>query len=294
MTWWCVTITEPWTWSPRAYPGIWISVLLLAIPYAVAMLRRSGPNPRARHHATLYGLGVAVYWLATDWPIGTLGAGYLASVHMFQFVLYGMIAVPLMMLGTPEWMARRVLERLRLYRVAKVLAKPLVAGVLFNTILLLTHAPMTVDAFRSNQFGSFALDAAWVVGGLILWTPMISPLEELRAKGYFPKMVYIFLAGQVIPMIPGGFLTFSDFPLYSTYELAPRTFALTARHDQQLAGVIMKLGGMPIVWSTMAVLMFRWGQSEGHIETKESQARRKAARAKAAAAADEKPVAHNS
>lgn len=294
MTWWCVTITEPWTWTPRAYPGIWISVLLLALPYAIAMWRRSGPNPNAGRHATFYGLGVAVYWLATDWPIGTLGAGYLASVHMLQFVLYGMIAVPLMMLGTPEWMARRVLERLRLYRVAKKLSKPLLAGICFNTILLLTHAPMTVDALRSDQLGSFALDAAWVIGGLILWTPMISPLPEFRAGSFFAKMVYIFLAGQVVPMIPGGFLTFSDFPLYSTYELAPRAFGLTSRHDQQLAGVIMKLGGMPIVWGTMAVLMFRWGQAEGHIDTKESQAQRKQARLKAAAADDDSPVMHNS
>lgn len=264
MSWWCVTLTEPWSWSPRVYPGIWASVLVLLVPYLVAMRRRTGPNPGAGRKVAFFLAGVAIYWIATDWPLGTLGAGYLASAHMVQFLLYTLGAAPLILLGTPEWMARRLLGRLRAYRVVSALAKPLVAGVVFNAILLLTHAPMTVDTFRSSQWGSFALDVAWLLGGLLLWTPIISPLPELQARSYFAKMIYLFLAAQVVPMIPGGFLTFSDFPLYSTYELAPRTFGITNRADQALAGAFMKIGGLPVIWGTMLALMIRWGREEGH------------------------------
>ena len=264
MSWWCVTLTEPWSWSPRAYPGIWASVLLLLVPYMVAMWRRSGPNPGAGRKTGFFVGGVVLYWIATDWPLGTLGAGYLASAHMVQFLLYTLGAAPLILLGTPEWMARRVLGKLRAYRVVSALTKPLVAGLVFNGILLLTHAPMTVDSFRSSQWGSFALDAAWLFGGLILWMPVISPLPELQARSYFTKMIYLFLAAQVVPMIPGGFLTFSDFPLYSTYELAPRTWAVTPRADQALAGALMKVGGLPVIWGTMLALMIKWGRTEGH------------------------------
>lgn len=273
MSWWCVTLTEPWSWSPRAYPGIWASVLLLLVPYLVAMRRRTGPNPQAGRRVAFFVAGVAVYWGATDWPLGTLGAGYLASAHMVQFLLYTLAAAPLILLGTPEWMARRLLERIRGYRVARALTKPLIAGVTFNAMLLLTHAPMTVDTFRSSQFGSFALDVAWLLGGLLLWMPVISPLPELQARSYFMKMVYLFLAGQVVPMIPGGFLTFSDFPLYSTYELAPRTFGIAARNDQALAGALMKIGGLPVIWGTMFVLMLRWGRAEGHVDDRERRRR---------------------
>ena len=272
MTWWCVTLKEPWTWSPQAYVGIWISVLVLLVPYLVAMARRSGPNPERAKKVAFYVGGVAVYWAATDWPLGTLGAGYLASAHMLQFIMYSLAAAPLLMLGTPEWMARRVLERLRAYRAARWFSRPLVAGIGFNLILLCTHAPATVDSFRSSQFGSFALDALWLVGGILLWSPIISPLPELRARNYFVKMVYLFLAAQVVPMIPGGFLTFADFPLYSTYELAPRVWGITASSDQASAGALMKIGGMPIVWGTMLGLMIKWARSEGHIDDKARRA----------------------
>ena len=50
--------------------------------------------------------------------------------------------------------------KLRIYRLVRVLARPLVAGLLYNAILIATHAPLTVDAFRSNQLGSFVLDKA--------------------------------------------------------------------------------------------------------------------------------------
>lgn len=276
MSWWCVTLTEPWSWSPKAYPGIWLSVLVLLVPYLVAMRRRTGPNPDAGRKVAFFVGGVAIYWLATDWPIGTLGAGYLASVHMVQFLLYTLGAAPLILLGIPEWMGRRILERLRIYRAVKLLTIPLVAGVVYNAMLLSTHAPATVDSFRSNQWGSFALDAAWLFGGLLLWMPIISPLRELQARSYFVKMIYLFLSAQVVPLIPGGILTFADFPMYSTYELAPRTWGLTARADQSLAGAFMKVGGLPVIWGTMFGLMFRWAQSEGHVDERERRRRRAA------------------
>ena len=276
MTWWCVTITETWTWSFRAYPGIWLSVLALVIPYLVAMHRRTGPNPQRARRTAFFLAGVAVYWIATDWPLGTLGAGYLASAHMFQFLLYSFAAAPLIVLGIPEWMARRVLERLRLYRAASVITRPLAAGITFNAVLLITHAPITVDTVRSNQFGSFGLDAMWLVAGLLFWMPVISPLQELRARSYGGRMVYLFLAGQVVPMIPGGFLTFSDFPLYSTYELAPRVW-LQAGHDQALAGALMKVGSVPVIWGTMFVMMVRWARSEGFMDDRERRKLREAA-----------------
>ena len=62
--------------------------------------------------------------------------------------------------------------------------------------------------------------------------------------------------------VPAGFLTFASFPLYSTYELAHRVGGLAAATDQQLAGLIMKLGGIPIVWGTIIVMMMRWTEQE--------------------------------
>lgn len=263
MRFWCSTLEVPWTWQFRAYPGVWTMVALLAIPYLVAMRRREGSNPGAATKTRLFLAGVLVFWIATDWPLGLLGASYLASAHMAQYLLYTLVAAPLLMLGTPEWMARLLLGKLRLYRVATRLARPVTAAVIFNLTLLFTHSPWAVDTLRANQFGSFAMDIVWLVSGLILWLPIVSPLPEMTQQQYPIKMAYLFLAAGVVPAIPGGFLTFATFPLYSTYELAPRVHGLAADIDQQIAGLVMKLGGIPIIWTTMATMMVRWVREPG-------------------------------
>ena len=186
-----------------------------------------------------------ILWGATDWPVGALGAGYLASVHMSQYLLYTLAAAPLLMLGTPAWMVRPIVVRLQIHGALRVLARPLVAGVGFNVILVATHAPWTVDTFRSNQLGSMVLDVVWLLSGFLLWTPLINPLPELRHPSPAVRCIYLFLAAGAIAMLPGGILTFATFPLYRTYELAPRVWGLSADDDQQMAGILMKIGNIP-------------------------------------------------
>jgi len=137
-----------------------------------------------------------------------------------------------------------------------------VSGLLYNTILLLTHAPATVDTLRSNQFGSFAMDITWMLAGVVLWLPVIAPLPEARARSAWGKIGYLFVTTSVVAVIPASFLTFTSIPLYRTYELAPRIGSITAIEDQQLAGIVMKIGTTPIVWSTLAVMWFRWSAKE--------------------------------
>lgn len=264
---WCSSITSNWTWDVRLYPGVWLFVGLLAGSYLLAQGRRSrsgAPNPQRRRHTAQFLAGVAGFWVASDWPIGLLGASYLSSAHMLQYLLYSLVAAPLLLLGTPEWMARRILGRLRLYRAGLVAARPLVAGVFYNLVLLVTMAPATTDTLRAYQVGSFAMDIVWLLAGFVLWLPIVSPLPEHRRLGYGAKMAYLFVAATVVPVLPASFLTFSEFPLYSTYELAPRVFTgLSAGADQAAAGLVMKIGSIPIIWGTLLVMMVRWGEAEG-------------------------------
>ncbi|MDP7067391.1 MAG: cytochrome c oxidase assembly protein, partial [Acidimicrobiales bacterium] len=130
----------------------------------------------------------------------------------------------------------------------------------FNAVLIVTHSPWAVDNFRVNQFGSFAMDFVWLIGALVVWAPIVSPIPEHRMTSYPGRMAYLFLALGVVPAVPAGFLTFAGFPLYATYELAPRVHGLGATTDQQLAGLVMKLGGIPVVWGTIVALMYRWSE----------------------------------
>ncbi|HWL44242.1 MAG TPA: cytochrome c oxidase assembly protein [Ilumatobacter sp.] len=206
-------------------------------------------------------LGVAGFWVASDWPVGTLGAGYLASVHMIQYMLYTLVAAPLLVLATPSWRLDEIVARCRLRPLLRYLARPVPAAVLANVILIGTHAPLTVDLLRASQIGSFLLDVVWLVGGWLLWLPVISPSPEYRIGSPLGKMIYLFFGAQFLAMIPGGFLTFANAPLYSTYELAPRV-GLSPLDDQQLAGAIMKVGSLPVIWAVIVVLWVRWATAE--------------------------------
>lgn len=263
ISWWCTTITEPWSWSFRAYPGIWLTVGLLAAGYSWAVRRNRETEGHRGRQTAFFMAGVLVFWIASDWPLGTLGAGYLASAHMLQYVLYVLVAAPLLWLGTPEWMARRVLAASGIYRAGRSLRRfPLITGVTFNATLILTHTPLAVDTLRSSQFGSFAMDLVWVLSGLALWAPIVGSIPEFRDRSYPARMLYLFFATGIVTIIPASFLTFAELPLYETYELAPRVFGLSSIDDQQIAGLVMKLSALPIVWPVLAGMMYRWATLE--------------------------------
>lgn len=264
ITWWCTALARPWTWEWIPYPGIWVASILPVFFYVRSLRRHPGPHDRKK--TVFFVAGMFVFWLASDWPLGALGAGYLASAHMTQFLLYTLVSAPLLLLGTPDWMARRFLSLVRLQGAALWFGRSLVAtGLTYNAILLSTHAPGTVEVLRNSQLGSFAMDVLWMVAGFLLWLPVISPLTEGRARSQFAKMGYLFVTTSVVAVIPASFLTFTSIPIYAIYELAPRIGSLTALEDQQLAGIIMKIATVPIIWSTIAVLWKRWSAEEAQL-----------------------------
>jgi len=262
MTWWCSARGTAWDWTWQAYPGVWLFIGLLAAGY-VALLRRAGATGgevEGRRRATFFG-GLAVLWLALDWPIGALGAGYLASVHMAQFLMIALLAPPLILLGLPRAAYARLGESPRALAALRVLTHPLLALALFGVVVYWTHLPGVVDVLMVTQVGSFALDVVWLLGGLVFWWPVVAPVPERPGFPVGLKMGYLFLA-TVINTLPYAFLTFGELPFYGLYELAPPVSGITTRQDQQIAGLLMKMGGGVILWTAITILFFRWFHQE--------------------------------
>ena len=260
MQWWCAAQGIPWSWSWQPYPGVWLFVLLLFLLYR----RLTRGTPPARAEWARFAAGALALWVALDWPIGALGSGYLASVHMVQFLLIALIAPPLLIAGLP----RRALEaapRGRPARAAAFLTRPLIALLLFHSIVVATHWPGVVDGLMGSQAGSLALDLAWLGGGLIFWWPVTSPVPERPRFPHGVRIAYL-IASTVLMTLPYVFLTFAELPFYATYELAPPVGTLTAGEDQRLAGLIMRVGGGTILWTAAGVIFWQWARSERHAE----------------------------
>jgi putative membrane protein len=90
--------------------------------------------------------GLLALLVASGWPIHDLGEGYLFSVHMVQHLVYSILAAPLLLLGTPTWMARALLSPPTLLRSVRWLSRFLPATILFNVVVIITHIPVVVDA----------------------------------------------------------------------------------------------------------------------------------------------------
>jgi cytochrome c oxidase assembly factor CtaG len=261
MQWWCSAQGTPWEWVWTPYPGVWAFIALLGYGYH-RLLRSSGVsigNGLTRAHVATFGAGLLALWLALDWPIGALGAGYLASVHMVQFLVLGMIAPPLLLYGIPDETYRRIPARL--LSAIRPVTKPWVAFVAFNLLVIATHMPAVVDSLMSSQLGSFVIDVAWLAGGLLFWWPVAAAVTERTQLSELAKIGYLGL--QLIAMKPVFvYLTFSTYPKYATYELAPRVHGIAARADQQTAGLLMEVAGMIIILIAVGAVFLKWSSKE--------------------------------
>ncbi|HSM04460.1 MAG TPA: cytochrome c oxidase assembly protein [Longimicrobiales bacterium] len=255
MQWWCAAQGVPWSWRWQAYPGVWLFALALVGLFRLAR-RRWPETDRPRFRAWMYGLGVAALWVALDWPVGALGAGYLASVHMVQYLLIALVAPPLLLIGLPRGFFR-ALTAGPLGPVVRVVSHPIAAIGIFVTIMAWTHWPPVVDTLMVTQSGSFLLDFVWLVSGLAFWWPVVAP-EPVRRWLHEPGKVGYLIVATLVNTGVFAYLTFSPLPLYATYELAPPVSGLSSRDDQLLAGLLMKMGGAVVLWTAISILFYRW------------------------------------
>ncbi|HEY3241104.1 MAG TPA: cytochrome c oxidase assembly protein [Acidimicrobiia bacterium] len=243
----------------------------------VFALRRLGPRhvaPGARSATRVqmaaFGGGLLTVWLGADWPLHDLGEGYLYSVHMTQHLLFTLVAPPLLLLGTPAWLARELLRPAWLFAVVSRLARPVPALILFNALIVVTHWPAFVDLTLRSEPTHFAAHAAIFGSALLMWCPVVAPLPEWRPLSPPAQMLYLFLQ-SIVPTVPASFLVFAEHPIYHFYETVPRLWGLSAGEDQRIGGLLMKLGGGLLLWSIITVIFFRWHADE---ESADRSARR--------------------
>jgi putative membrane protein len=253
-------------WTP--HPDVWLLCAVLAVGYWMAV-ERVGPRFVApgtpvvtRTQVISWSLGVFAIWLSSDWPVHDIAERSMYSVHMVQHLLITLIAVPLLMLGSPAWLARWVLHPGSYrFRVVRWWSRFLPAVIVFNVMLVLTHVPALVTAGLENGLLHFSIHAALFLTAFIVWMPVLSPLPEIPRLTWILRMVYLFLQ-SIVPTIPASFMTLGSKPLYKHYIGLPHLWGMNALQDQQIAGLIMKLGAGLFIWSLIAVIFFRWAADE--------------------------------
>jgi putative membrane protein len=252
-----------WHLHPDA---ILMAVLLLGL-YAAGVRwagDRSSSAQLTTRQAVCYVAGVLALYLGAGSPIHDISENYLLSVHMFQHLLFSLVAPPLLLLGTPDWMLRPLVRNPIVRRAGYEATRPFAALVIFNAIILVSHLPAVVDLTLRYHTVHFFAHLILVAGALIMWMPVLSPVAAWPRVGPFAQIVYLFVQ-QLVPAVIASFLVFANHAMYDFYAWAPayRLWGLSVLDDQRWAAVVMKLLGGTLLWTVMAVIFFRWfGQED--------------------------------
>ncbi|MEZ5177003.1 MAG: cytochrome c oxidase assembly protein [Acidimicrobiales bacterium] len=111
-----------------------------------------------------------------------------------------------------------------------------------------------------------------MTAGFVLWMPVQCPHPGVKRLTGVTAIVYL-IGQSIVPVFPGFFMTWADFPIYSTYELAPRVWSgFDAVNDQQSAAAILQVGGMVLLWVQIAYRFLKWA----YVQMEESTPTRKA------------------
>jgi len=249
----------------HGHPEVLISLGALQGAYllGVGPLRKrfglaDGTEPR---QIATFTLGVVVIFVSLLSPIHELSDRYLFSAHMLQHVLLTLVAPPLLILGTPDWLLRPILRPDIVFRLVRLVTLPVPAFVLFNLTFSIWHIPALYNLSITNHWVHIGEHLLFMATAVIMWWPIASKMPELPRLSYPLAIVYLFLLSiaQIIVFAP---ITFSPEPLYQWYVDAPRVLALSPLTDQQIGAIIMKIGGGAIFLTLLIVLFFRWYSRE--------------------------------
>jgi putative membrane protein len=254
------------TWNEllryQAHPDVWLVIGALAVMYIVAMRRWSTAGSRdQRRRAVAFAVGLTLLWVATDWPVDDIAERSLLSVHMAQYLVLAMIAPGLMLLGLPPEVADRLLAGRVRRAAARAASRPWLAWLVVNVVLVGSHWNPVIEVYLANSLVHLLMHIVWFASGVVLWWPVLRPLPDLPRLSPPVAIGYLFVQ-SVIPTIPASFLTLGDAPLFAAYERLPKPPGIDAMTDQQVAGLLMKIGGGIILWIAITIIFFRWSLQE--------------------------------
>jgi putative membrane protein len=245
-------------------PSVCLGTFLLSAGYAffIGSLRHNRcwekPVPPVRQVA--FYLGTLSMFLALTGPLDRLGDESLFSAHMAQHMLLTFVAPPLWLLGTPDWLIRRLVP----HQILAWMVNPLIAFLLFNGAMWAWHLPDVYDAALANEALHIAEHLAFLAAGVIGWMPVLKPglaaeLTPLRRLIYlFPSMLSCTALAALI--------TLSSVQLYHFYGSASLGWGLTPLSDQQLGGLAMWLPG-DMLYMVLIVWMFKLMLDQTESET---------------------------
>jgi putative membrane protein len=240
-----------------AYLGAW----------ATRSIDMGGPKPAGRpwRAALMFFGGLLALVAVLNGPLHDLSDYYLFSAHMVQHLVLTLVVPPLLLAGTPAWMADGLLHGLSRWRpvgaLIGVLVRPLPALACYAVALIAWHLPGPYNAALQTHAWHVVEHVVLIATAVLGWWPILSPATVAPPLPYGAQLLYLFVFG--IPMtVVAAFVTGAEHVLYPFYAAAPRIFDITPLTDQRLGGVIMWVPAAVIPVLVFSLVFFRWVAAE--------------------------------
>jgi putative membrane protein len=253
-------------WSPE--PMVVLSAFALAALFVLwtGPLNRRRPGseerPTTGRQTAYFLFGCLAYLLALSPPLDDWSDFYLLTAHMFQHMIVIFVVAPLLLAGTPAWVLQPLANIRIVDKIGLFLTRPLVAGIVSTLIVIFWHVPDAYDAALRHEPIHIVQHGWFLIGGLLAWWPVLGPLPAWPRIASPPvRCLYLFLYSLPSSLV-GVFITMSATGFYPFYDNVERIFGIDLETDQQLAGLMMWVGGSMIYLLWITVIFLTWASRE--------------------------------
>jgi cytochrome c oxidase assembly factor CtaG len=257
-----------WTFEPSVIVGV--GVVSVAYFWAWRRARQPGmPHPPGLGRLALFTGSMLCVVTALISPLDALATDLLC-MHMVQHLLL-LDAFPiLLILSLTKGLLRPVTRQLtQVEQRAGFIAHPVFAVFIYIGMMGFWHVPRIYDLAVAHGNIHVIEHVCFMTAGLFYWWHLLSPIRSRMALTGMGPIVYMAVTKFFVGMI-GIILAFSTHALYPWYVDHAHYWGLSARADQNLAGVIMALEQSLIMGTALVYIVYRMlGDSERQSQRQE-------------------------
>jgi putative membrane protein len=278
-------------WSPFFFLFL---LLVLCLFFVMTVFKRehfTTSEPLKRSEAFFFTFTIILLYLTKGSPLDLMGH-LMFYAHMIQMAVLFLVIPPLLIIGIPSWIWRKVLHLPIIKPLFSLFSKPLIALIVFNGMFSFYHIPLIFDAIKMDMWLHASYTILLFFTAILMWWPLVNKLPEYESLTGLKKIGYVFADG--ILLTPAcALIIFADTPMYATFSdptawmealklcvpgstlanlnlSGPEVFnSMSLIHDQQLGGVLMKIIQEIVYGVVLGHIFFSWYRKE-QAESEES------------------------
>ena len=280
-----------------AYWSLDIIAIIIAIALIVFHFITNGNTFNKK--SILFLSGVALYILATCSALNYLADYYLYSAHMVKDIIILLIVPPMLISSTSPNFLKKLFQRPGVNKAGKILFNPFVAWTLGVGSMWLWNFPNVFFMLEASPWLKLLQTTSLLIFGVIFIYPVFTPVKYQKLHP-LQSALYLFTA-CVGCTIAGIMITFAPAYTYTPYFAGPvfwccsiqtagaaasaytggaanavanliqNNWEISARIDQQTAGLIMWIPACFIYLTNIMISLAKWsGRSAAETYTRKN------------------------